>query len=328
MDPMKDTVPSEQAPQIKNLVHRRDGDDTEFPPNKRLKLQAGFDSGVDDEGVGTTIRPETDLTMYDQERLVKGLSYVKRAGKRNVTPRTQVFLALHQEAYETVLKPETPQRQSRAVVQALDNVYFSDAFLFKQRSPDEQDRLSAYTRLRRLELLANYGDYVGQAFQKIRVDLKKAAKDGPTEIKEASTALGGPNLWTTIADELEDQDMTSMRNHVDVACEVLGFDSNHMRWLIHEWTARRKMLHNQSRAYITECRWTKLAAQLCRDLKELIKIASPEHAEDYEKVLVYLRDEYFDVDDRDDPECWFPNQNARNLSKQKIESEQKKQAKK
>ena len=52
-----------------------------------------------------------------------------------------------------------PKKASRATVQAMDQVYYSPAFQLKPRSSEEHEHRMLYVKLRRLEFLANYGDF-------------------------------------------------------------------------------------------------------------------------------------------------------------------------
>jgi hypothetical protein len=206
----------------------------------------------------------------------------------------------------------------------MDQVYYSAAFYLKPRSSEEHEHLMHYVKLRRLELLANYGDYLGQELQEIRADLKAAVTGAGSEVREAALELGPPKTWLTIADELAGANMGDLRKHVYVACGVLGIDPIHMLWLIKEWAERNRIFHNQIREYISECRWGRLAEQVCRDLKELLNVApDPDTAANYEKVILSIRNEYFDVISRDDPDYWFPNEKARKLAEEKMAREEK-----
>ena len=321
MDPF-DTLPYDRGEEIRKRVRERDGSDSEEPPRKRgrantstLLPQEDEDEGQEAEEIPT---PEEDLTNYDRIRLQKGLKYINRAAKRKVTPRTQEFLKLHKQAYKIALDRESPDKASCSVVQALDQLYCSAAFYYKQPSSEDSERYDSFLKLRRLELLANYGDYLGQELQEIRAKLKTAAIGGSFEVQEAAAKLGPPKTWVAIADELINVNMEDLRKHVDVACAILGIDSNHMIWLIKEWAKRNRTFHNQVRQYISDCHWSSLAEQVCRDLKELLKIAdNPETAAKYEEVLISIRNEYFIVMTRDDPQHWVPNEKAIKLIEEK-----------
>lgn len=327
MDSYVDAIPDDGGEEIKKRVRERDGsDDDEGNTAKRRRARADTTSllppGGDEQELEEPPKPEDSLDKYDRERLQRGLRYINTASKRKITPRTREFLRLHKDAYKVALDGSSPEEASRAVVQALDQVYHSAAFYFDPRQPEEHDRLMYYVKLRRLELLANYGDYLGQELQEIRADLKAAATSGSSEVKGAAMALGPPKTWVQIADSLAGADVKNLLQHVLVACGVLGIDSDHMEWLIQEWADRNRIFHNQIREYISNARWRRLAEQLCRDIKELVNVADdPDTAAKYEKVLVSIRDEYFDVINRQDPEYWFPNEKAKNISREKVARE-------
>ena len=327
MDPYLDTIPDDRGEEIKSRVRERDGSDSanEERPTKRARANTDtlLSPVIDDQNIEEPPKPENDLDNYDRERLRKGLRYINEAAKRKITPRTQEFLKLHKDAYKAAL--EAPNKASQAVVQAMDQVYYSAAFYLKSRSPEEHDRLMCYVKLRQLEFLANYGDYLGQELQEIRADLKAAAIGASSEIRQAAIELGPPQSWLDIADQLAGKDVNNLQKHINVACGILGIDASHMSWLIKEWAQRNRMFHNQIRQHISDCHFVSLAEQLCRDLKELLNVApDPETAVKYERVLLSIQEEYFVVQSRDDPQYWIPNEKASKLIKEKVARDKKK----
>ena len=305
----------------------RDGPDSEERPKKRARANTSnlLPPECDWQDTEEPPKPEDDLDKYDRERLQQGLRFIDGAAKRKITPRTQEFLELHKEAYKVALDVETLDKASRAVVQAMDKVYSSAWFYFQPRSSEEHDRLMHYVRPRRQEFVANYGDYLGQELQVIREDLEAPAKRASSEVQYAALGLGPPNTWIDNDNELAGANMTDLRKHVSVACGVLGIDPKHMVWLLNEWAERNRIFHSQIRQYISDCHWPKLAQQICRDLKELINVAPDEDtARNYEKAIVDIQGEYFEVMCRDDPQTWFPNEKARKLTLEKVAKEKKK----
>ncbi|KAA6407219.1 MAG: hypothetical protein FRX48_09021 [Lasallia pustulata] len=206
----------------------------------------------------------------------------------------------------------------------MDQVYYSAAFYLKPRSSEEHEHLMHYVKLRRLELLANYGDYLEQELQCIRADLKAAATGAGSVVRDAALELGSRKTWLTIADELAGANMSDLRKHVYIACGVLNIDPNHMLWLIKEWAEKNRIFHNQIRQNISNCHWGRLAEQVCRDLQELLDVApDPDTAANYKKVLLTIQNEYFDVISRDDPQHWFSNEKARKLTEENMAREKK-----
>ena len=330
MDPYIDCIPDDQGREIKKRVRERDGSDAGGLPIKRSRANttALLPSG-DIKTTDEPLVPEDDLTKYDRERLQRGLSYINAATRRKITPRTQEFLKMHKEAYKAALEESIPQIAAQAVVQAMDKVYHSSAFFFKPLTPDEHEECMYYVKLRRLEMLANYGDWLGQELQEIRAKLKSAAQDsGSTELREAQLELGPPRQWVEIAEELAGLNADNLRKHVYVTCGTLGIDPKHMLWLIDVWGERNRVFHNYSREYIKQCQWHSLAQQACRDLKEILNVAPDEAtAQNYEKVILSIQSEYFNVVDRDNPQHWFPNDKAIRLTQEKANREKKRAGK-
>jgi hypothetical protein len=135
-------------------------------------------------------------------------------------------------------------------------------------------------------------------------------------VRNAVFELGPPKTRLAVTDELAGADISKLRKHVYIACGVLGIDP----------TTCCGSSKNGERE--TACSTTKSAniypipagaaspsKTVCRDLKELVNVAPDlDTAANYEKVLLSIRNEHFDVINRDDPEHWFPNGNARKIT--------------
>lgn len=336
MDPYRDVIPDDEGEDIRKRVRERDGSDDEARPSKRPRANTSTllppTPEGDQQDIQVPPKPEDDLDKYDRARLQQGLRYIDGAAKRKNTPRTQEFLNLHKDAYKVALG-EISDESSRAVVQALDKLYHSKSFHFKPRSPEEHERLMNYVKLRQLELLANYSDYPGHEASVFRGDLEEAAVSDVnaenSDIRAASRGLSGPKTWTDIADELAGTDVTGLCKNVYGACVVLGIDPQHILWLIEQWAQGNRVFRNSIRQLISECRWYYVAKQLCRDLKEFLNVApDPETAVNYERVLLKIQSDYFNVVDPDDPDYWVPNEKAVKLLQEKVAKDKKKAEKK
>lgn len=332
MDTYFNTIPYDLGEDVRKRVRERDGSDNEECPRKRGRADTGALLASEDDGqeVKEPLEPEEDLDKYDRMRLQKGLKYINEAATRKITPRTQEFLRLHKDAYEIALDSEAPDKASRAVVQALDRVYYSAAFYFKPASSEDHQRYMYFVKLRRLELLANYGDYLGYEVQGVRAELKAKAIGASPEVQQAAEKLGPRRTWVEIPDELIEDEMSDvtrddLRRHVHVACGVLGIDPTHMSWLIKEWAERNRTFHNQTRQYIHDCHWGSLAEQISRDLKELLNVEPDrDTAAKYEQVLLSIRSEYFNVITQDDPQHWIPDEKATKLIRERMAKDEKK----
>lgn len=182
--------------------------------------------------------------------------------RRDTTPRTQVFLNLHKNAYQVALVDEVPDESCCKVVRSMDEVYCSAPFYFKTRDPAEQKFFQAYLQLRKLELLANSGDYVGQELQQIRAHLKLVSIEADDQRQATAAGLGVLETRESTTNSRTDQGMLILRQHGFVADDLLGIDLEHILWLIQEWATRNTIFHNQIRNYISGCSWSDLARQI------------------------------------------------------------------
>ena len=331
MDRFTNVIPIESSEDIRKQIAERDGEDDEEPPTKRARADTTAHLPTYLPQIDQPPKVETDLNKYDYVRLQEGLSYVVGEMKRKITPRTAAFLEIHKDAYKIALERETSDPASLAVVQSLDRVYAVGTFYFKVASQQEQDQLDWYLRLRKLELLANYGDYMGQSLENYKADMKQKADDDDDEdekLKPASKELTESKTWTTIAEGLEGHEGPELRQHVSRACAKLGLDSTHMRWLIEQWGVKRNRPFSccRIREHITARKWGDLATQLGRDLAELVIISKPDDndREEYEKTMVLIRDRYLIVGDPLEPGTWLPSQYAYDLTKARYAKEAEK----
>ena len=323
-------VPADDGEVVKKRVRDRDSEDEGRPTKRpRASTNALFTPLPEghQEDINEPPKPEDDVGKYDHARLEQGLRYIQGAEERKITPRTEWLLRFQKDAYKIALEGEAPTEASIAVVQALDKTYYSNAFYFKPRLPDEHDHLMNYVKLQRLELLANYGNYLGQEGSLFRAGFKAAAsgaQSGNFEVRDASVLISGPRTWVEIADELKGSDLSGLRKNIHSSCDALGFDSGHMLWLIEEWATRNRMFHNNIRQHISDCDWHEVAKLLYRDLKELPNVAPDiDTAAKYKTVLLNIRDHYFDVLDPDHYRHWLPSEEAKRLIMEQIAKEKK-----
>ncbi|KAM0795317.1 hypothetical protein BDR22DRAFT_871703 [Usnea florida] len=332
---MPATDEGEEFKNLKKRVREGDGSEDEGRPTKRPRANTSALLPPEPEGhhqeINEPPKPEDSLDKYDRARLKLGLRYIDGAAKRKVTPRAEEFLRQYKDAYKVALESESPNEASRAFVQALDKVHYSASFYFKPRSPDELEHLMSFVKLRRLELRANYGDYLGHEASLFRADRKEAAAGAHSEnpaVREASSGILGPRQQTAIADDL-DINTQDLRTYFFSSCDALGFDADHMLWLIGEWAQRNCTFHNSIRDYISDCEWSRVGEQLCRDLKEVHNVAPDrDTAEKYKRVLLKIRHDYFEALNPDNSFTWLPSEKARKLTHEKWAKDMKKVQKK
>ena len=266
--------------------------------------------------------PEKDLTRYSQSRLQEGLAFVNQAlKKQNITPRTKTFLSLHKNALKVALEDAEPAQSTLATVQTFESIYMSEAFYFAPRDENAQKHLDAYLKLRRLELLAQYGDYLSLELANFKARLLDAVKQDRDNInlREAHSEIAKRKV-TQLAEELSKTDINALKTGVYVACDVLGIGTQHLLTLINLWSERRTAFHNEVKQNVENCKWLAVSTNIHRDLRELTNVwPMSDYEEDPDIKCIRtsisrLRDSLFTVLDEDEPAGWLPNALAAELS--------------
>ena len=317
MDPYIDTLPHDRGEEIKDLVAERDRSDDEppLPESAGMDTDELFPPETDRHGPEDSLEPEDDLNNYTWERLQSGLLKINQAAEEmQITPRTRTFLSLYRDAYEVALAGTCPAIASRRVVRAMDDVYHSATWYYRPRTGEEYGSMMCYIELRKLELQANYADFMGQ-------------EEGVSVVASSRPPTPLQQQQQNISRRLVDVDVSVLRKNVFLGCGILGLDPMHMRWLLQLWMERGDDDHmlcssTRLRGHILDCYWPRVAEQVCRDLKELVNIMGGDDdwdvAKGYERVMVGIRDMYFRVYNRDEWQHWIPNERAKGLSDEKF----------
>ena len=285
--------------------------------------------------------PEETLDVYTTERLKRGLRHAMIRLTRDLTPRTRSFLEMYKAAYQKAIDrgEEDEQQHQRHVVAVLtyDRLYHSNAFLKHDLTSAEAKRVTAIRKVRELEILCKYGDYVGHEVQSLRKNIYKQQADSGDEIELAAARplLSSQQMWTEIAQILETEkddidrwmtypEVDAVEHFVTVAlrnaCRILGYDFDHMYWAIQEYARRNRTFHNNINEPINRCQWSALANQIHADLRDLPLTLSFAEAAPWRLSMITLRDKYLIVHDRDDPSTWTATPEANRLSDAKSAS--------
>lgn len=198
MDVFAATIPEECRAPLPEGIYERDNDknDTETPlkrpcSNNNSHTLLSPEPGELAQQVPESPPPiEEDLSRYTRERIKAGLSYINHTiATGTITPRTFTFLTLSKEAHNIALDSceETSSATAVAVLRQYDQVYASEAYLLHPRSAQELQRMGNLTKLRRLQILANYyGDGVEPALSQEQSTTNAAAAGNQPAGEEAT----------------------------------------------------------------------------------------------------------------------------------------------
>ena len=229
MNPYRDSIPYDQGQDIEEKVRERDNiaEDDPLPKRRRADTDALVPPHIL-RGASDEVPPAPiEIEKYDQDRLQHGLAYIAIARRRNITPRTKTFLKLYTDAYKAAL--ESPSLAANSVVKAMDEVYCHSTFFFKAVEPDKQKQIDDLLKLKRLEFLANYGDYFGEQSQRIRARLNKLP-DTTADDAVYDTELGPPNVRLDFSRKWKGDRGREVRESVSTCCIISGLNTDHIHY--------------------------------------------------------------------------------------------------
>jgi FtsZ-interacting cell division protein YlmF len=144
---------------IRELVRERKetgGKDEEVSPTKRVggendtEAEAADAIADSDSSDKELIIPEDDIAKYDKVRLQRGVSEDDKGSQaQDYSSHKRVPQENASAHIKTARADDAKREASVAVVQALDEVYYSKIFFFKPRKEDEHESLMQYVKLRR-----------------------------------------------------------------------------------------------------------------------------------------------------------------------------------
>ncbi len=272
-------------------------------------------------------QPEEDVNYYTQNRHQQGLQYSEARLTRKISPVTHAFMKKYHDAYEHALE-STTERNIGAVF-AYDELLHSKAFLQREFSNSEMELVHELQRLRELEFLASYGDYLGANTS----ELRHRSRELKTPYYEQLSARSN---WTTIAERLTVQIQANSSAEVGVkaavyaACMKIPLDYDQTMWAIQAYAERNGHCHNDVGEFIENMQWTKLAKRINADLHDMpsaIPLTRLAELPSWIKAIETVRDRYLAVNKDDDPETWVPANRALELTEESIKKKERQHAK-
>ncbi|KAI9668497.1 MAG: hypothetical protein M1829_005375 [Trizodia sp. TS-e1964] len=270
------------------------------------------------DGLYEAPKSEWELDGYTKERLQVGLRYVAATLKRDITPRTQNFLEMHLSALKEALNPSpspslADKFQNLGRVQLYDEIWYSESFLRRKYSREEMQRLGRVRKLREMEIISNYGNYLGLELKNFRIKLWEGAAPKVlwTDVAEAiATSAEEEEGWREEPELLAQNLEKALR----YSCNALGLDQSHMLWTIQRYAERNRLFHSTINELIANCEWNSLGDVIFKDLNELPCVFGVEKAKPYEACVRRLADEFFMVLNPKIRVSWLPNAYAAELT--------------
>ena len=325
------TSPTKPFAQLKVSKTRTRGDMISLLPSS-------YDSSIN--VMPESPAPEVNPCLYTVERLQQSLVYAhKFLARRNISPRSELFMHLYKEELKDALNAETHEERERCVtmVMAEERLIQDKRFLRPLKSEQSAELEDQLLRLRELQYYVRYGDYLKIIPTRLKLH---ASKDK----LENWQLLSGNNYWSDIAQNLKIEEETQQEIirkgsvldpvrldttiAISTACSDLGISKELAVWSIMEYGARNLQVHRDLVDLRKEGKFPLLAKILCADRNELSSTFSEFKSETN---LSFLRtiiqteiDTWFDTSDNPDhPDEWVPTTALRQFRKDALEKASK-----
>ncbi|KAI9782240.1 MAG: hypothetical protein M1839_005354 [Geoglossum umbratile] len=266
--------------------------------------------------------PESSPHSYTPEKVEERLKYVReRMKERNITPRSEIFLQLYQEAAESALEvtSEASRNSCCTRLYRYDRFIQENSFLCEERTSAQKELEEKLLKLKRLEYYVRYGDYLARELSILKDTATTLQTDNHRELQQ---------YWTTIADEMKaEKKVFNQRSGktgpediptllaIWAAAAAVKLSRGRVECLIENYAERNTLVHSGVTQLMQAGHWSQLATNLYHDAKDLLMVIPPGMEEDIENmsaVISSLRARYFIIDegDEDDPDTWRANEEA------------------
>ena len=266
-------------------------------------------------------KPEKDIAAYDVPRLQQSLIFVETVlAKRDITPRSETFYELFKESIKDAMRTKGSQETQVKAAEWVAKFEFlanSNDFLVFRLSPDQQILQDEILKLRELQYLLRYGDYMKVLPNKVRA----YASEHSTKNWQL---ISGKHQWTDVSANIRKEEekekeaqrkgqewigkFDSVRIAIGIACDDLGVDEQEVVWAIHNYAKRNEVAHNDFEKLKGSGDFVRLAHTLYADLHDLrCTFSSFDPENDIGKLESFIQQEIdwcFDVRDPDDCKSW------------------------
>lgn len=253
---------------------------------------------------------------YSDSVVERRLSYVEMQKRRDLTPRSRIFLQLYETTATMLLAEADPQkrRSHQKSLQQYDDFLDKNQDILIANTKVEREIEESLLKLKLFEYFARYGDYF--AFQSSRI--KKVAEDMKVEGRET---LRG--YWTDIAKDIQVEMEVAKLNGKTLVCpkrasmlvavgKFMGVSSDSLITSIMAYGEQNSLVHSGINEFLQKKHYSTVAKLLWQDEKDLPLIMPPERSEEKEallQIIVALREDIFDIEpgEEDNYQSWNHN---------------------
>lgn len=255
---------------------------------------------------------------YTIPKVIERLEYAKRVEKRNISPRSEIFLQLYKDAAENALLVKDDEARQQFCIQLYryDKFIHYNGFMSKKPTEQQQTLEQQLLKLKKLEYYARYGDYFARELAALRESAALLKTENHEELQQYWTVINTKmqyerKLFEKEGQGLEPGRMPTLLAIWNAAIEV-KLPTERVEWVIQQYAERNLLVHSTVTELIQVGHWSKLAELLYNDEKDICLVIPPGMQEDIEKLSAIIRSlitKFFIIEegDENDPMTWRAN---------------------
>lgn len=287
----------------------------------------------------------TNPAAYTRERIQEGIDWAYQrldSKTRKVSPLSEKLFLDYVEALSTYLEDEKEGFPEQDKEKQLFNIRAFEEDIGRGRwhelsaGGDKPSWAADIIQLKKYQLFARYGDYLGHICYKVRGESQKKEVEGWAK-------LSGTRNWTDVSMDIKAEDAAWKKygsGHPDEVkttyaiwqtCLIMAFDFNTVVEAIHGYADRDKLFHSGLGHLAQEAEYSGVAKALFEDIKGLESFMSVKDAVPHDcisAILFQLKEQWFEIDNEDTPGSWIPKSELRALHKKPEDDEAAKKARK
>lgn len=266
--------------------------------------------------------PETSPDKYTATKVQNRLEFAQRLKTRDITPRSEIFLQLYEDAAESALCETANDDEKLSSYKRLyryDKFIEANSFLCKERTEQQKMLEEKLLKLKRLEYYLRYGDYLAGELTALKDVANRLKTDQHEQLHQYWTIIHKKILverthWEDVSKKSTSRDIPTLMA-VWAAAKAVDVPEDRVLWLIKRYAERNLLAHSTIAELLSTGRWSQLANALYHDVNDLNKMIPPGMEGDIENMTIVIgtiRKKYFVIDegDEDDPDTWRANDEA------------------
>jgi hypothetical protein len=270
--------------------------------------------------------PEKSPDQYTSEKIQVRLEYAQRMIKRDITPRSALFIQLYKDTAKGALDEDNEALREYCCAQLFryDQYIQMNSFLCLEASKTHRELETKLLKLKRLEYFNRYGDYLARELGSLREAATKLKTENHGALKQYWTEInrrlqGERGIQELYGGSINGKDIPTL---VAVRAVAIAnkLDTDRVEWMIGQYAERNSNSHSTITELIQAGRYRDLSEVLYHDAKDLAMMIPPKMEKDIaamESIIASLRDAFFIINEGEEEnwQAWEINKEAKEFRK-------------